>query len=61
MMVDLSEREITVLRVAGLQKLSRLLADIPDGCPDSVYIADIYNELRDLVIKLGETRNHARG
>jgi hypothetical protein len=59
----LTEREITVLRVALMQKCSRLLNDIPDHS-DTAHIfpvvatyAEMYNELRDLLIKLGKMRD----
>lgn len=55
-LVDLSDREITVLRVACMQKMSRLNNDIIDASPPSIHVAEINNELRDLVIKLGGFR-----
>jgi hypothetical protein len=59
MQVDLSEREIVVLRVALMQKMSRLNTDIVDNSPNSIHNAEMNNELRDVIVKLGELR-HAR-
>lgn len=57
MQVDLSEREIVVLRVALMQKMSRLNTDIVDSSPNSIHNAEMNNELRDVIVKLGELRH----
>ena len=56
MVIDLSLREVTLIRVALLRRLSQLAALIEMEPENMIDLAGSYNESRDLCVRLAEVR-----